>query len=245
MKALLLAAGYATRLYPLTLDQPKPLLRIAGRPVIDFILDMIEQLEDVDEVFVVTNDKFNKDFERWKDVYKGPKQIVIVNDGTTTPEARLGATGDIQFVIEKKDLKDDLLIIAGDNLFKADLGEFIEFSISKRPHITLGLYDVMDLKLARRYGVALIGKDNRVECFVEKSPEPVSTLAAMCLYFFPKESLGLLKKYLESGVAKDAPGHFLEWLYKKEPVFGFIFKDKKWFDIGDQDSYLQANKEYT
>ena len=246
MKVLLLAAGYATRLYPLTLNRPKPLLPVAGKPVIEFILDIIEPIREVDEVFIVTNQKFSKNFEEWNGKFSSSKKIVIVDDETTTDENKLGATGDIEFVIRERDLKDDLLVLAGDNIFKTDLAKFINFSISKRPSISIGLYDVKDLGLAKKYGIVSLDSDKRIIEFKEKPKEPASTLAAKCLYFFSKEKLGILREYLDThtGTNKDAPGYFLEWLSKKEPIFGYVFKDEKWFDIGDRESYEEANREF-
>ena len=136
MKVLLLAAGYATRLYPLTLDTPKPLLTIAGRTVLEYIFDLIEPLKQVDEVFIVTNEKFYQIFENWKQGFKSSKKITILDDGTSSNETRLGATGDIEFAIEKRNIKDDLLVLAGDNLFKADLSMFTDFCVSKRPSVS-------------------------------------------------------------------------------------------------------------
>jgi len=244
MKVLLLAAGYATRLYPLTLNTPKPLLLVAGKTVMGYIFDLIESLKEVDEVFIVTNEKFYQNFEDWKQKFPSSKKITVINDGTASNETRLGATGDIEFVIEKKNIKDDLLVLAGDNLFKADLSWFTNFCISKKPFITIGLYDIKDLILAASYGIVSIDKNNKVIDFKEKPAKPESTLAAMCLYFFPKERLDIMKRYRKTDNAKDAPGYFLEWLYKRESVFGCVFKDKKWFDIGDKKSLEEADKEF-
>ena len=244
MKVLLLAAGYATRLYPLTLNTPKPLLAVADRTVLEFIFDLIEPLKEADEVFIVTNEKFYRVFEDWKLGFKSSKRISVIDDGTTSNETRLGATGDIEFVIENKNIKDDLLVLAGDNLFKADLSMFTDFCALKRPSVTIGLYDIKDLILAKKYGIVSVDKNNKVIDFKEKPASPASTLAAMCLYFFPKERLGIMKQYLGADNSKDAPGYFLEWLYKKEDVFGYVFEDKKWFDIGDKKSLEEADKEF-
>jgi glucose-1-phosphate thymidylyltransferase len=244
MKILLLAAGYATRLYPLTLNTPKPLLSIAGKTVMGYIFELIEPLKEVDEIFIVTNAKFYKNFEDWKKIFKSSKKITIVDDGTTSNDNRLGATGDIEFVIEKENIKDDLLVLAGDNLFKADISIFKDFCSKKAPSITIGLYDIKDLTLAKNYGIVSVDKNNKVIDFKEKPANPASTLAAMCLYFFPKERLDIMKRYLETDDAKDAPGYFLQWLYQKESVFGYVFKDKKWFDIGDKKSLEEADKEF-
>nr|MBU1328828.1 nucleotidyltransferase family protein [Candidatus Omnitrophota bacterium] len=245
MKVLLLAAGYATRLYPLTLNTPKPLLEVAGKTVMGYIFDLVEPLKDVDEVFIVTNEKFYQNFEDWKHDFKSSKKITVVNDGTSSNETRLGATGDIEFVIEKEKISDDLLVLAGDNLFRADLSIFTNFCISKKPSITIGLYDIKDLTLASKYGIVSVDKNNKVVDFKEKPAIPASTLAAMCLYFFPKERLGIMKRYMGMDNAKDAAGYFLEWLYKKESLFGYVFKDKKWFDIGDKKSLEEAEKEFS
>ena len=244
MKALLLAAGYATRLYPLTLNQPKPLLPMAGRPVIEFILDIVEPIKELDEIFIVTNQKFTPHFEDWCKKYPSHKKIVIVNDETTTNNDRLGATGDIEFVVRDKLVSDDLLVIAGDNIFRTPLDEFINFSLSKRPSASIGLYDVKDKVLAKKYGIVAIDKNSKVVDFKEKPKNPASTLAAKCLYFFPKEKLGLMKEYLSTGANEDAPGFFLEWLSKKDIIFGYVFRDEKWFDIGDVKSYKEANREF-
>ncbi|OIO32952.1 MAG: hypothetical protein AUJ70_04360 [Candidatus Omnitrophica bacterium CG1_02_40_15] len=245
MKVLLLAAGYATRLYPLTLNTPKPLLEVAGKTVMGYIFDLIEPLKKVDEVFIATNKKFYQNFEDWKKRFSSSKKITIIDDGTTSNEARLGATGDIEFVIEKENISDDLLVLAGDNLFKADLSIFTNFCISKKPSITIGLYDIKDLILAASYGIVSIDKNNKIIDFKEKPANPASTLAAMCLYFFPKRKLDIMKRYMGMDNAKDAPGYFLEWLYKRESVFGYVFKDKKWFDIGDKKSLDEAEKEFS
>ncbi|MDP2921191.1 MAG: nucleotidyltransferase family protein [Candidatus Omnitrophota bacterium] len=244
MKVLLLAAGYATRLYPLTLNTPKPLLSVAGRTVLEFIFDLIEPVKEVDEVFIVTNKKFYGNFRDWKKTFKSSKKITVLDDGSSSNETRLGATGDIEFVIEKENVKDDLLVLAGDNLFRADLSKFIDFSVSGRPYVTLGLYDIKELLLASRYGIVSVDKNNKVVDFKEKPANPRSTLAAMCLYFFPKERLGIMKQYLGLDNSKDAPGYFLEWLYKKEDVFGYVFKDNLWFDTGDKKSLEEADKEF-
>lgn len=244
MKVLLLAAGYATRLYPLTLDKPKPLLPVAGKPVLEYSMDIVGSLKEVDEIFIVTNRKFSGHFERWSREYKSSKKITVVNDLTTSNKDRLGATGDIEFVIEKMGIKDDLMVLAGDNIFMAPLKDFLDFSYSNRPFVSIGLYDVKDIELSRQYGIVSIDENNKVLEFREKPSNPPSTLAAMCLYFFPKEKLDIVKTYLSTDNSQDAPGYFLQWLYRRESMFGYVFRDKKWFDIGDKKSYDDANKAF-
>lgn len=244
MKVLLLAAGYATRLYPLTLNRPKPLLPVAGKPVLEYIVDIVEPLKEADEILVVTNQKFTGHFEEWSKGYKGKKKITVVNDRTKTNEDRLGATGDIDFVIREKKIKDDLLVLAGDNIFRTPLRAFMDFSYSKRPAISIGLYDVKDIELSKKYGIVSVDKYNKVLEFKEKPVKPQSTLAAKCLYFFPKEKLNIIGVYLNTDNISDAPGYFLQWLYNKEPIYGYVFQDERWFDIGDTESYEEADREF-
>lgn len=244
MKVLLLAAGYATRLYPLTLNKPKSLLPVAGRPVIEFILDIVEPIKEADEIFIVTNEKFHRHFEEWNTSFSSKKKITIVSDGTLSNDDRLGATGDMEFVIREKGIEDDLLVLAGDNIFKTALAGFVDFSVSKRPSVSIGLYDVKDLRLAKKYGIVSLDSDKRVIEFREKPEKPSSTLAAKCLYFFPREKLDIVKTYLNTDAAKDAPGYFLEWLSKKEAIFGYVFEGEVWFDIGDMKSYEEADREF-
>ncbi len=244
MKALLLAAGYATRLYPLTLNRPKPLLPVAGKPVVEYILDIVEPLDEVDEIFVVTNEKFHTYFEEWAAKYSGSKKISIVNDGTKSNDDRLGATGDIAYVVREKKVEDDLLVLAGDNIFRTDLRDFLNFAYSKKPSVSIGLYDVKDLELAEKYGIVSLDDDNKVTEFMEKPSKPNSTLAAKCLYLFPKEKLTVISEFLNSDASNDAPGYFLEWLSKKDAMYGYVFEDEKWFDIGDKKSYEEADRAF-
>lgn len=243
MKALILAAGYGTRLYPLTINRPKPLLIVKDRPVIEYIIRHIEAIETVDEIYIVTNQKFFGLFEKWLSGFKSKKLIEILNDLTLSNRDRLGATGDMEFAIKTKDIKDDLLIIGGDNLFSTDLKDFVNFSQSMSPFSSIGLFDVKEINLAKKYGVVELDKDSKVTCFVEKPKVPKSTLVAKCLYFFPKQKLRFISEYLGCGQAKDAPGFFLEWLYKRDVLYGFKFSEP-WFDIGDKILYEKAQKEF-
>src|SRR3990167_6352477 len=161
MKALLLAAGYATRLYPLTLDKPKPLLSVGKRPIIDYIIEKIKKIKAIDEIFVVTNHKFYKHFKIWARQNKiSHQRLIVIDDATTSNDDRLGSVGDIDFVIENQRVKDDLLVIGADNIFDAELSDFIKFSVLKKDSNSAGLYDLTDKKLASNYGVVCIDKDN-------------------------------------------------------------------------------------
>lgn len=244
MKALLLAAGYGTRLYPLTEKIPKPLLPVAGRPIIDYLIDQIYRADHVKEVIVVSNEKFFDDFGSWKRAakkrHKGLK-ISVVNDGTKSPTERLGAIGDVQFVIDKKKIKDDLLIVGGDNIFDYNLKKFILKAKQKRS-ISLGVHDVEKKKIATHYGVVSFNCKKILKEFQEKPKRPKTTLAAMCLYYFPKGKLKDIALYLnQPHDRKDAIGDYFNWLHRIEDVYVYEFKGK-WFDVGSHDSYNRAEK---
>lgn len=247
MKALILAAGYATRLYPLTENMPKPLLKIAGRPMIDYIVDKLKEINEVDEIFIVTNAKFFNHFKKWAREINFDGKIKIINDGTKSEDSRIGAIGDINLVIKRERIKDDLLIVGGDNLFTWGLGDFVSYALGKKPALTVGLYDVKNKAAASRYGVAGINRDRRIINFEEKPSLPKSRLAAMCLYYFPREKLSLTGEYLrgiKNLCKNDATGNYIRWLYAKEPVYGFVFRGR-WYDIGHVDAYKTADKVFT
>ncbi len=243
MKALILAAGYATRLYPLTLNKPKPLLFVGSKTITDRLIEKLEKIGDIDRIYIVTNQKFASKFEDWIQRASYKKDISIINDGTLTNETRLGAIGDIKFVIEREKIDDDMLILGGDNLFEFNLGSFVKFAESKEG-FSIALRDVKDLKEAKKYGIVSVDAQNRITEFVEKPKRPESTLAAMCIYYFPKEKLRLINTYLKTGKDKDAPGHYISWLVENDSVYGYKLEGE-WFDIGDKRLLKLADKAYT
>ncbi len=242
MKVILLCAGYATRLYPLTQDQPKALLPIQDRPILEWILEAVRPIRSVDEVFVVTNDRFAEHFEKWAANLKMPWKVSAVNDGTTSNENRLGAIGDLRFVLEKSGVgEEDLLVIAGDNLFNFDLVRFVDYGISKRPYPVIAVYDVKDRELAKRYGLVKSAADGKVLEFFEKPANPPTTLASCGVYWLPGETRRLLDKYLTSGNNPDQPGHYMRWLAETSQLYQLNLEGL-WFDIGDLESYHKANE---
>lgn len=243
MKTLILAAGYATRLWPLTLNRPKPLLPIKNRLIIEYCIDKIKNIDEIDKIYVVTNTKFVKNFKNWASDYKIDKRIQIIDDEMKTVDDRRGSIGDILYSIESENIKENLLVIAGDNLFNFSLNDFINFSISHKPYVTIGLFNVKNRKLARQYGIVTINDEAKITNFIEKPEEPQSTLAAMCLYFMPADKLYLIKEYKSEGLPLDLAGNFIEWLSKKEPVYGYTFEGM-WLDIGDIKSLKYAQKNY-
>jgi glucose-1-phosphate thymidylyltransferase len=235
VKALILAAGYATRLRPLTDRIPKQLLPVGGRPMVDWILDKI-RATDAAEIHLVTNSRFAAGFEQWAD----GTEVVVHDDGTTTNEDRLGAIGDIWFVWQRARLDDDLLVVAGDNLFDYSLADFEEFWRSKDGASAVAVYDVGDLELVKKYGVVAIDDDGRIRGFVEKPSAPESTLAATATYFYTREHAALVETYLEEGNLPDQPGNLVAWLHPRVPVYAYAFAGG-WHDIGDAGQLLEAD----
>lgn len=247
MKCIILCAGYATRLYPLTENQPKPLLKIAGKAIIEHILEIVEEIDEIKDIFIITNNKFYKNFNEWLPEFKSKTRlnIKIINDGTLSNDDRLGAIGDINFVIKKEKIKDDVLIVSGDNLFEFGLtGIYAEHK--KKNKAVIALYDVKKLEEAKKFGIVIADKDLKIIGFHEKPQEPKSTLASIGIYFYPKDTLKKVSKYLEQGNSKDAPGYFLQWLHKEEQVHGYVFDSEKhsWFDIGSNESLKEADDFY-
>jgi glucose-1-phosphate thymidylyltransferase len=239
MRALLLAAGYATRLRPLTDEIAKPLLPVGGRPMADWILDRIAASGEIDEVHVVTNAVYARAFRRWGT----ERGVVVHDDGTHTNEDRLGALGDVRFAVREGGLGEGgLLVIAADNLFEFSLSAYIAFWRT-RGGSAIAVHQLDDPSLASLYGVVELGPDDRVVGMQEKPEEPRSDLVSTATYLFSEAHLRLLEGYLEAGNAPDPPGAFLTWLSEREPVYGFRFAEA-WLDIGDPAQLLEADNRY-
>ena len=239
MKVLILAAGYGTRLYPLIKDTPKPLLPIADKPLIDHALDKVKPLSDLKEVIVVTNAKFYSHFLDWSQKKEFPVPITVVNDGSTSPDDRLGSVGDINYVLESNPIEDDLLVLGGDNLFDYELVEYQEFAKNKRPHVSIGLYDIGIIEEATQFGVVAIDPNGKITSFEEKPSSPKSSLIAMCFYYFPQETLRCVSEYLRQTDKADKAGEYIHWLAREKAVYGFKFQGK-WYDIGSIEAYHEA-----
>jgi glucose-1-phosphate thymidylyltransferase len=231
VKALILAAGYATRLSPLTDNFPKGLLPVGGRPIVDWIVENVHAA-GIEDVHLVTNARFAPLFDEWSKA----NGVTIADDGTDSNENRLGAIGDIRFAA----LDDDALIIAGDNLFDYALADFIAFWREKGSESAVAVHDVGTRELARRYGVVDVDPDDRIVAFVEKPDDPPSTLAATATYLYSRAHLALVDAYLDEGNAPDQPGHYVAWLQRREPVYAYRFQGG-WYDIGDRGQLLEAD----
>jgi len=229
---IILCAGYATRLRPLTENTPKPLLEVAGKPILGHILDRVAQTE-VARAFIVSNARFADHFAAWVGQVSYPGLALhVVNDGTTSNEDRLGSVGDVRFAAEQASLDDDFVIINGDNLFTFPLVPLLT-SFRQRGNM-LALYDVGTPEVASLYGIPTLTDDGRVVGFVEKPKTPSSTLASIGIYAYRAEVHTLLADYLAQGHSPDKTGEFVEWLHAQTPVFGYAYGGKEdiWFDIG-------------
>jgi glucose-1-phosphate thymidylyltransferase len=242
VKALILGAGYATRLYPLTQTISKMLLPLAERPMLDYLLDQICEVDEVDEIHLVTNHKFADSFFRWAEVHRANGiQIDVHDDGTSSEDDRLGAIGDIQFVVERAGLEGhDLLVVAGDNLFDASIVGYVRWWKAKGEASAVTLYDVEDLELMKKYSSVEVADDDRIVAFTEKPEHPESTLAATAAYIYHRSHVPLVGRYLEEGNSPDQPGRFVAWLVSRAPVYGYRLEGE-WRDIGDAAQLLEAD----
>jgi glucose-1-phosphate thymidylyltransferase len=246
MNALILAAGYATRLYPLTLTKAKPLLQVGGKPIIEWVVDNLLEVPELGTVYLVTNDKFAADFQNWANRYQDrhPKlKIKVINDGSKSDDDKLGAIGDINLVLTRENLiEDDLLIVAGDNLFRTPLASFVK--AARNSEATVAVYDVGDFDAMKKYGAVTVDTHGTITHFEEKPKEAKSTLAAVALYYYSRAILPLFTTYLAAGNNPDQPGRFLQWLYSRKPVSTFQIKGE-WLDIGSKETLEKANQMFS
>jgi glucose-1-phosphate thymidylyltransferase len=239
MKALILAAGYATRLYPLTKNFPKPLLEVGGKTVLDHLLEQLKTISEIDEIYLVTNAKYVQKFQEWKE--KNKVDISIINDNTIENEERLGAIGDIQFAIEQENIADDLLVSASDNIFQFNILDFVA-TYKKNPKASICVREIEDVEDRKKRGIVELDEGDKVIGFQEKPEKPLSKFAAPPMYLYPEATLPRIKEYLDAGENSDAPGYFIEWLYRKEEVYAHKI-DGTVMDIGNKESLDLARKE--
>jgi len=243
MNVLILAAGYATRLYPLTEKKAKPLLEVEGKPMIEWVLDNLGPIPDIDTIYVVTNDKFATNFQEWADGYANfhPKiKFKIVNDGSRSDDDKLGAIGDIRLVIDRENLTQaPLIVVAGDNLFSEPLDDFA--AAAKGSAAMLATYDVGDLEAMKKYSAIQTDAHGVITRFEEKPEKPETTLTGIALYYFAPETLELFTTYIAAGNNPDQPGRFIQWLYSRLPVKTYQIKGT-WYDIGSKETLERANE---
>lgn len=240
MKCLILAAGYATRLYPLTENYPKPLLVVGEKTILDWLVDDIDTLGLVDEYIVISNHKYAEHFEKWA---KGKQQkITVVDDGTSTNETRLGAVKDIQFAIDKLNLDDDMLVIAGDNVLDFSLTKFIKYALEKKTTCVMRYFEE-DVNRLRKTGVAAVDEDDRVISLEEKPAVPKSNWGTPPFYFYTRKDASFVREGIEAGCGTDAPGSYIAWLSTKVPVHSMLMPGSR-YDIGTMESYKKVQETY-
>ncbi len=240
MKCIILAAGYATRLYPLTRDFPKPLLKVKDKTILDWLIDDIESSGKIDGYIVISNHKYANHFKEWSKTRS--EKIMILDDGTTSNENRRGAVKDIEFAIDTLYLDEDLLVIAGDNLLDFSLVEFINYAKAKNATCTMRYYEKRLAKL-QSSGVLTIDEDDKVIKMVEKPSRPESHWCSPAFYFYRREDVQLVRVAIQDGCNIDAPGSFIAWLADKEDVYAYEMPGKR-YDIGNMESYNKVQKEY-
>lgn len=240
MKCLILAAGYATRLYPLTENFPKPLLTVGDKTILDWLVDDIDTSGLVDEYVVISNHKFAHHFDAWAKT-KAPK-VTVVDDGTDSNETRLGAVKDIQFAIDQLGLDDDMLVIAGDNVLDFSLTKFISYGKNKNTSCIMRYYDPDDKKLLK-CGVVTIDEKDKILKMTEKSPTPATHWCCPPFYYYTKEDAKLVRKGIESGCGTDAPGSYIAWLCTQTTVYAMEMPGSR-YDIGNLESYEKVKVKY-
>ncbi len=240
MKTLILAAGYATRLYPLTKHWPKPLLFVKEKPIINHIIEKVDGLKENSEIIVITNEKFFHQFNDWAQNTQIKTKLTVLSDKSTSADDRLGAIGDINFAINEYEIDDDLLVIGGDNLFAFDLESFVKNSRKKKLNAAVGLYDIKDPAMVKHYGVVTLDDNKKIIDFKEKPKKSASTLISMCIYYFSNKNLKLIKEYVSRKDCHDTSGDYIRWLSNEIDVFGHIF-DGTWYDIGDIITFYHAS----
>lgn len=240
MKCLILAAGYATRLYPLTENFPKPLLEVGGKNILDWLLDDMDTLGIIDEYVVISNHKFAHHFDKW--AATKPMKITVVDDGTSSNETRLGAVKDIQFAVEKLQLDDDLLVLAGDNLLDFSMTKFIRYALEKNAPCTMRYYEPSFQKLLKS-GIVTVDENDAIIRMTEKVPNPETNWVSVAFYYYPKHVVKQIGRALEEGCGTDAPGSFMIWVSKQETSYAMEMPGSR-YDVGDLASYEQVQKEY-
>lgn len=240
MKCLILAAGYATRLYPLTENFPKPLLDVHGKSILDWLTDDVGRARAVDEFFVVTNRKFASHFEKW--AKSKPYRVTVIDDGTETNETRLGAVRDVELVLDAANASDDWLVVAGDNVLDFSLLKFISYALEKKTSCVMRYYEPSEKKLLK-CGVLTIDENDLVTDMTEKSPTPATHWCCPPFYYYSAPDAKLVKEGIANGCGTDAPGSFIAWLCKRSPVHAMEMPGNR-YDIGDLESYEQVKKEY-
>jgi glucose-1-phosphate thymidylyltransferase len=243
MKLIILAAGYATRLHPLTLTQPKPLLEVAGKPILAHVMQHLRQTPELSSVTIISNHRFFEHFSRWaaEQQQKDPHlPIEVIDDGSTNETNRLGAIGDLVFAIEKQSIDEDVIVVAGDNLFSQDIAAFGTYCLSRQAPV-LGVHDVGRLEHTRQYSEVHVNMEGQITSFAEKPEDPTTTVIGIALYYYPRTLLPQIIQYVRDGNNADQPGRMIQWLYPRTPVYTWTLPGL-WYDIGSKETLEEANR---
>lgn len=240
MKCLILAAGYATRLYPLTENFPKPLLEVQGKAILDWLIEDMDKAGVIDEYVVISNHKFAHHFNSWAEGHK--QKITVVDDGTSTNETRLGAVRDIQFAMDALNIREDVLVMAGDNLLDFSLTKFIDYALQKKTSCIMRYYEA-DAARLRRSGVVTLNEQERVLEMAEKPQNPASNWCSPAFYYYTAVDGARIAEGIAAGCQTDAPGSYVAWLCKQTVVHAMEMPGKR-YDIGNLESYEAVQKEY-
>lgn len=243
MKCILLCAGYATRLFPLTENFPKALLEIEEqKPLLDYILDEVNTIEEIKEIIVITNNRYYNHFEEWKNSKNNLKPIKVLNDNTNSNDDRLGAIGDIKYTIDKENINEDLMIIAGDNLFDYKLKDVMKYYNEKKSP-TVCSKKIDNIETLKGLAIATLDENDKIVELEEKPSMPKSNVGVFATYIYPKEILNEFDEYLNAGNKPDAPGYFVAYLYKKMPVYAYKFLGNC-YDVGTHESLKEVRCKY-
>lgn len=235
MKCIVLAAGYATRLYPLTENFPKPLLKVENKTILDWLLDDIDSMEQINEFVIISNHKFVEYFEDWSKNQRYSTKVTVIDDGSISNDTRLGAVKDIQFALESLNIDEDCLVIAGDNLLDFPLSSFVQFALEKDRSCVM-CHEEHDLKKQQKTAIIVKNENDLIVSYEEKPKQPKGNLAVPPFYFYKRKDLHRIAEAIEQGCGTDAPGSFAAWLSFKTKMYAFLMPGKR-YDIGDLSSY--------
>jgi len=240
MNVIVLAGGFARRMWPLTREHPKHLLEVGGRPMLDYVLDKVFQMDRLSKVYLSTNFKFKEKFEDFLEHSKFGDRVDLFIEDSRAEEEKLGSIGALELLIREKGITGELLIIGGDNLFEFSLKDMLDHGHGKGGDV-VAVYDVGSLEMARKYGIVELDQDDRITDFLEKPKSPPSTLAATACYLLTPSTVERVGEYIKNGGNPDAMGHFISWLHTRQKVFAYSFRGR-WFDIGSFESLKEADE---
>lgn len=243
MKCVVLAAGYATRLYPLTENFPKPLLEIAGKTILDHLLRDLENIDEVDEYIIVSNHRYYGHFKKWGAMASFKKPLTILDDGSKSNETRLGAVRDLLFAVKTCGIDDDIFVLAGDHVIDFSFASFVAFFKEKNASAIMCFIE-NDINILRASGILTLRGDFKVVDMIEKPKDPPTNWASPPFYLYRREDLPLISACIENGGGVDAPGHLAAYVAKHSSLYAMVMPGNR-YDIGDYESYARVKAEFS